>query len=331
MIIEGRRVPEPNYEYDAARLVRYYTKALKAIQKELLSVDIFTLSKAAHAYALQESIRQTLHGLNKDAYEWANANIPDAALNGVATALYSLGLAETLEEADKIAKFNKTNQRLVNAAVADTQKDILAISQYIDKNLRNKIRNIAATVIREKLTQGYGMRTIRNEMTKRIEKLQKELSDSADAVIRDNANRVWKTEHYTEMLARTKLTNVYNEATTNEAVSRGANYAIISTNPRTRDACRYHEGRVILLDGNADGDFMTLDELKATGQIFHPNCKHHILPFSRFDRLSDNALKQADKQEQVGRAAQAAGGRNPDQAKVNENKSDYTDAFQIPQ
>jgi hypothetical protein len=331
MIIEGKKVPEPNYDYNADRLVRYYSNALSSMQRELRKASLFSLQHAAQAYALQENIRNILHGLNQDAYQWANDNIPNAAYDGVASALVSLGLVKTLDEAKRIASFNQVNQKLVNQAVADTQQDVLAISQYIDKNVRNSIRNIAATVIRENLAQGYGRRTITDEMRKRVEKLQKDLEGAADVAIRDNANRVWKAETYTHMLARTKLMNVYNDSTTNEAVGRGANYGIISTNPRTRDACIYHEGRVILLDSNAQGDFMTLEELKGTGQIFHPNCKHHVLPFSRFDRLNPAALEQAKRQETAGRAAMEAGGRNPDAAKVAQFKATHKDAFQVPQ
>ncbi|PFJ14163.1 minor capsid protein, partial [Bacillus cereus] len=75
--------------------------------------------------------------------------------------------------------------------------------------IQKKIQKITLTVISEQLTLGYGMRTIRNEMRERIKKLQEELKDAADTAIIDSAGRRWKVEHYTEMLARTKLTLIH--------------------------------------------------------------------------------------------------------------------------
>jgi hypothetical protein len=329
LLIEGRNVVQPSYDYNAGRFVRFYKLALKDIQGELQKADI-TNMRAAQSYALQENIRERLRQLNTEAFEWANANIPNAAKNGVATSLVSLGLVGDLEEAKKIAHFNKPNEKLVAAAIADTHKDILAITKYMDDNVRKRIRDVAAIAIREKLVTGYGRRTIAKDMTRRILELQNELADSADVAIRDNANRVWKVEHYTEMLARTKLMNTHTDATTNDAVGRGALYATVSTNPRTKDACQWHEGRIVKLDPNAEGDFMTVDELKASGQIFHPNCKHHILPFRRFDRLSEAALANAKVQEAKGRSAMKLGGRKPDDADVHKGHTDLLKDFTVP-
>lgn len=308
--IEGRAVPQPSYEYKVGRLVRLYKKALKEIQKELGRADVTNLSRA-NSYALMRSIQGRLIELDKEAVKWIRENIPEATKQGAASALVSLGYVDTIEEAMLIARFNQTNRLLVEAAVAQSQKDVLAITQNMNVQIQKKIRQITLKAISENITLGYGMKTIRNEMREKIKKLQEELQDSANVAIIDSANRKWTVEHYTEMLARTKLTQIHTEATRNEAVDRGALYATISVNPKTWDACRYHQGRIIKLDPNAEGSYPTYEELQRSGQIFHPNCKHHIQPFRMVERLSEPARELAEKQNELGTKAIEMGGRKP--------------------
>ncbi|MFL1677599.1 MULTISPECIES: phage minor capsid protein [Bacillales] len=314
--IEGRAVPQPSYDYKVRRLVRLYKKALKEIQKELGRTDVTRLSHA-NSYALMRSIQARLIDLDKEAVKWISENIPAATKQGTASALISLGYVDTIEEAMLIAKFNQTNRLLVASAVADTQKDVLAITQNMNAQIQKKIQKITLTVISEQLTLGYGMRTIRNEMRERIKKLQEELKDAADTAIIDSAGRRWKVEHYTEMLARTKLTLIHTEATRNEALGRDALYATISVNTKTWDACKYHQGRIIKLDPNAKGNYPTYEELKMSGQIFHPNCKHHIQPFRMLSRLDEEARQFAENQHELGTRAIEAGGRNPNEDYIN--------------
>ncbi|HGO9416672.1 TPA: phage minor capsid protein [Bacillus cereus] len=299
--------------------MRLYKKALKEIQKELRRTDVTRLSQA-NSYALMRSIQERLLELDKEAVKWIRENIPEATKQGTASALVSLGYVDTIEEAMLIAKFNQTNRLLVASAVADTQKDVLAITQNMNATIRKKVQQITLTVISEQLTLGYGMRTIRNEMRDRIKELQKELTDAADTAIIDSAGRRWKVEHYTEMLARTKLTQIHTEATRNEALGRDALYATINVNPKTWDACKYHQGRIIKLDPNAEGSYPTYEELKMSGQIFHPNCKHHIQPFRMLSRLDEEARQLAEKQHELGTRAIEAGGRNPNEGYINKKQ-----------
>lgn len=317
--IEGRAVPQPSYDYKVGRLVRLYKKALKEIQRELARADVTNLSRA-NSYALMRSIQEKLVELDKEAIAWVRENMPEATKQGAASALVSLGYAETIEEAMLVVKFNQSNTLLVASAVADTQKDVLAITQNMNTVIQKKIQQVAAAAISQNVALGYGLRAIQSEMKEKIEKLQQELKDAADTAIIDSAGRRWKVEHYTEMLARTKLTQIHTEATRNEALERDALYATISVNPKTWDACKYHQGRIIKLDPNAEGNYPTYEEIKASGQIFHPNCKHHILPFRMMERLSDSARELAQKQHELGTRAIEAGGRKPNEEEIYKNQ-----------
>lgn len=79
------------------------------------------------------------------------------------------------------------------------------------------------------------------------------------------------------MVVRTKMMYAHMEATTNEAIERGVMYGTISSHG-AKDGCGQYEGKVVKLVQDAPGDYPSVDALRASGAIFHPNCKHVITP-----------------------------------------------------
>lgn len=305
--IEGRQVPQPEYKRDADKLVAEYQKAFLAIKAELERTDISNLSRA-NALALLKEIEKALNELDLFAKEWIAANIPQAATDGTAAALVNLGLAASLEEARKVVKFNKLNRELVDLAISDMQTDVLDVTKNVKKRLRNTIRRVVGEVMRANMAKGVnGRKTMNADM---LSQLRKELGETIEAGIIDSGRNRWKPVDYIDMLSRTKMMETYRQAQTNEAVGRGANYAIISY-AGAKDACRFHEGRIIKLVPQAEGNYPTYDELKASNQIFHPRCRHHFTVIRDIDRLPPDVLKSAENQARRGDAALATGKRNP--------------------
>lgn len=272
--------PKPNYDYDVNRLVEYFRKALAKIQNELDSL-LLTDFKRAQLLATQAHIAKVLKQLNVDATEWVDTSIQKAVENGIADTIFALGLAETYEEAKKIVKFNRMNQELVKAIVADTQSDLLAVTQNVDRRVKAAIRQVSAQVMREKYTQGINKpKDLSREI---VATLRKQLGESADMAIIDAAGRRWKLTVYADMLARTKMMQAQRESSRNEALSRGVQYGVISKHS-AKDACSKWEGRIIKLDPNAPGDYPYIDDLPRR-EIFHPNCRHVVTPIRNPERV----------------------------------------------
>jgi hypothetical protein len=302
-----RELPSPNYDYNARQLAAVYKRSVRDILRELERMDLSDLSRANTKATLAE-IAKILRSLNKTSAKWVDDNIPLSAREGVARSLVNLGVAATLKEAETIVKFNRMNQNLVSAAVADTQSDLLAITQNIDRKTRSAVRQAVSESMRANVSAGVnGRRTISRDI---LDSMRKSLGDSVNTGIVDAAGRRWKPEVYAETVARTKLQNVHVEATTNEAIRREAFYAVISSHGAT-DACRYHEGRIIKLTPDAPGNYPTYEELRATNQIFHPRCQHSINVVRTADLLPPSVRDKAEKQAETGRKAIATGKRNP--------------------
>lgn len=269
-----QHIPDPTYEYEIARLVDAYKNAAARIQHELERLDLAGLSRANAQAALSE-VSRILSSLNDESAEWVAANIPQAARDGVVRTLVALDVAKTAEQAAAVVKFNRINSNMVAAAVADTQADLLAVTQNVDRRVRSAVRKVVADSMRASMTAGInGRRTISADI---LGGLRKTLGDAVNTGIIDAAGRRWKPEVYVDMVARTKMAETYREATTNEALARGAYYAVISRHG-AKDACANWEGRIIRLTPDAPGDYPTYDAAKATRQIWHPNCRHTFTP-----------------------------------------------------
>lgn len=304
-----RKVPKPNYEYEVNELVRYYQLAIMEILAELERYDLTDFQRA-NSRAVLAHISEILSELNEKATEWVNTNVPKAARQGVVHTIYELGIVATLAEAERIFKFNRPNREAIAAIIADTQADLLAVTQNVDRKVRAAVRQVTAEVLRHNMTKGInGVKGIRREI---LAELRKRLGDSVNTGIIDAAGRRWKPRTYVDMLTRTKLMETYHTAKTNEALGRGAYLALISAHG-AKDNCRYYEGSIMKLTPNAPGNYPTYDELKASGAIWHPRCQHTFTTFLATEYLPDDVLRKAERQVERGSEALKYGrGKVPD-------------------
>jgi hypothetical protein len=275
-----REIPTPNYEYSISRLVGYYKTAVREINRELERVDLTDFQRA-NALATLKSISEILAELDENAAKWVEQNIPVAVRDGVAGTIYALGVVETLEQAHNIVKFNRLNKTLIEAVVADTQSDLLQVTQNMDRKIKAAVRQAVAESMRLNLTRGINAtRVLKADV---VAEMRKRLGDAVNTGIIDAANRRWRPEVYSEMVVKTKMMHAHKEATINEAVSRDAFYGVISRHGAT-DNCRFWEGKIVKLMPDAPGNFPYVGDLPRK-DIFHPNCAHVITAVRRLDRL----------------------------------------------
>lgn len=278
-----REIPTPTYEYEIRRLVGYYEQALREINNELMRLDLSDLQRA-NITSLQADIASILRELDDKSADWIAEHIPIAVTDGVVRAIVALGAVETIEEARAVVKFNRLNRELVKAAVADTQDDLLQVTQNVNRRVRTAIRQVTGEVLRTNLTQGINAtQSLRQGI---MRDLRKQLGDSISTGIVDAAGRRWKPQVYVDMVVRTKMASAQREAAINEGVAEGAYYGVISSHG-AKDMCRVWEGRVISLVLDAPGGYPYIGNLPRR-DIFHPNCKHVVTPVRRLDNLPED-------------------------------------------
>lgn len=269
-----RDIPEINYEHDIQRLVSLYKRGIFDIMAELNRLDLTDMQRA-QILATLKNVAEILRSINEESSKWVEEVMPKAVTDGIAGVIYSLGVVETAEEVYTLIKLNKANKALTEAVIADTQADLLAVTQNIEQRVRATIRQVSAESLRANYAKGInGRKAISRGI---LTGLREQLGKSVNTGIIDAAGRRWKPEVYVDMLVRTKTTSAHMDATINEAVAREAYYGRISKHGAT-DACRNYEGKIVKLVPDAPGDYPYIGDLRGGRDIFHPNCKHTITP-----------------------------------------------------
>ncbi|SDZ05012.1 phage minor capsid protein [Thermoactinomyces sp. DSM 45892] len=307
LTIEGRQVPEPNFDRDVERLMGVYRRAYWNVKLELNRVDLIDFQRSS-LIATMKKIEEILNELDRFVINWASTTIPEVVKQGVASVLVELGVTNSYKESLQMATFNRINKSMVDLFVSDTSMDVLEVSKNVRRRVRNTIRKVSGEVMRNNMARGVNGQDTQSRMI--LQRLRKELSDSVNTGIIDAGGRRWKPVDYVDMLTRTKYSEMYRIAKTNEAIGREAYYGII-VGGSAKDACRFHVGRIIKLTPESPGDYPTYEDLKASNQIFHPRCVHHFTTFSKIERLPEDVRQTAEEQHERGNVALESGKRNP--------------------
>ncbi len=293
-------LPDPTYDRDVARLVKYYKKAFRLILKRVLTLTEIKKIDRKRAESLIVQIQFILRQLNKEAELWAKEQIRKAFEDGQARAIIALGEADSLSNAAKMASGSMLAREVVEALIADTYQDLLQATQNTERRVKRLVREVVAEQTRLNAIEQMGRKTrvkaIKTELTQKG--LSERLKREGWVGIVDKAGRRWDLGTYTEMVTRTKMYQAHVEGTRIEAKERGVDLAIVSSHG-AKDPCRYFEGVIISMNGETPG-YLTYSELRRTNLIFHPNCKHKITPVR-----DPNLLPAKVKQKAAGKKAYA--------------------------
>lgn len=269
-----RDIPEINYEHDIQRLVSLYKRGIFDIMAELNRLDLTDMQRA-QILATLKNVAEILRSINEESAKWVDEVIPKVITDGVVSTIVALGVVETVEEAQKIVKFNKANKALTEAVIANTQADLLRVTTNMSDRTKYAIRQAAQLSFRTNYAKGInGRKAISVDI---LREMRETLGKAVDTGIIDARNNRWKPLNYVDMLVRTKTMSAHMDATINEAISRGAYYGRISKHGAT-DACRNYEGKIVKLVPDAPGDYPYIGDLRGGRDIFHPNCKHTVTP-----------------------------------------------------
>lgn len=268
--------PRPNYEHDVDLIVREYKRALKEIRITMQDVFLDDMSRGNMLLA-EEQIERIIRNLEETAVGIASELYEKAVTDGIERTLYETGLAKTLKEARGMVRFGELNQPLIEAVISDTQADMLAITQNVNRRTKQIMRQALSAGMREQYAQGGG----RGQDVVRA--VMRKLDKDINVAIIDAAGRKWKTETYVKMAVQTNAMNAHREAAKNTGIEEGAYYGVISSH-QAKDACRHYEGMVVALAAHYATDNIPYVEDLPRSEIFHPYCKHLVIPVFNPDR-----------------------------------------------
>lgn len=264
-------IPEIDFTQSTENIRKQFEKALKQIQSALRS---FLLTEATRQdlLAAEKEIKRILSDTDKYIDEWSYEAAESSVEEAIVASLLMLGIASTVEEALEQTKLTRKQTALLDYAVESLQADLKAVTANLERQTR--------TVIRKSYTDSI-KRTATQSQTE-ISRAAKQMLADADIAIVDKAGRRWKTTTYIDMLANTRLMDSYREAVATDGVTRGNGHAYISFNPKTTDPCKDHQYKIVKLAPDIESPYPYYRDLN---HIWHPNCRHYLIPITSFDDL----------------------------------------------
>lgn len=263
-------------------LVALYSVSLEEIRVILNEMYISDVTKL-NAKEYEKAIQAVLDELTENTDSWAEKAIMFSVFSGIAQAAFSLDKYTTFEAAfeDVSGKeLTKIHYDYMNAAIADTQADLLAVTNNVSRKTKTLVRQVVADTLRKQLVKGDT--SVRQSQRLLDQALRAQLKEAANSVIVDAAGRKWQLKTYVDMVARTKNMIVARDTSINESLSRQVYYGRISKHGAT-DACRNWEGKIVKLVREAPGDFTYIGDIP-NRELFHPNCRHTVSPISNISK-----------------------------------------------
>lgn len=254
-------------------------KEIRSLLKDLYIEDVSNINVEEY----EKQLQAVLEELTKKTDIWAETAMKLAVIHGVAHATFSIDELKTIEDALEIVEgkeLAKIHTDYMSAAIADTQSDLLAVTNNVSRKTKALIRKVVADTLRKQLVKGDT--SVRQSQALLDKALRQQLKEAADSVIVDAAGRKWKLKTYVDMVARTKSMIVSRDSTINEALSREVYYGRISKH-NAIDACKNWEGRIVKLYRDAPGDFVYIGDIP-NKELFHPNCRHTVTAIRNVDK-----------------------------------------------
>ncbi|PFI26678.1 minor capsid protein [Bacillus thuringiensis] len=285
-----RKVPTPKYDYEVNRIMKVYQQARQAILTELLRFVDADLNDNATRISLELSLLRQIDYIlgqaNKEIQRTVEELILESFRNGQGRLLYAVGEYSSLTHATEGVAFSMLAKQTVDAMVADTFTDLLTATEHTSKKLKRIVRQTVAEQMRLGIIQQGGRRFMSKAITEKLTKqgFTKRIDDEGFVGIIDKAGRKWKLDTYTKMVVRTKLTQAHSEGMKTQGIESNIDLAVISSHG-AKDSCAKYEGLVVSMNGLTKG-YTTVEELRKSNKIFHPNCEHTFYPIRSLDVLS---------------------------------------------
>jgi len=289
----------PTYSREVSKLNTYYKKAMVEVTGRVASLADLTTVGAKQMSSTMSQVTYILKDIDVTNRLWATRTIRTAFTDGQTGAGASIlqqGLkAESLRGAASAASFSMLATSTINSLIADTYQDLLVATKHTEQAVKDVVREVTADTMRVKGAQQLGRKTMVRGIKKglTLRGLSRRVKEDGWVGITDAAGRRWNLNTYSDMVVRTKLQQAYVEGVRFESNKRGVDLGIITSHGAT-DACAAHEGAIVSLSGNTPG-YPSYAQLKATGEIFHPNCKHSVNPIRDPATLPEAVKAKAEK------------------------------------
>lgn len=285
-------IPERLLNKSVDHITKTYAKGYKEVYEFLITHFIGDFSSTSNpSYQTMASlllqIENRMNGLHLMIGQEIQGELQKNYLNAVAVHTLATKTVKDLTELMGYVPYSTINSFRTEQLIQDTMGDLLFATQHTSKELKKLTRDTFAKHLQLQGMTNENYTEIRKRIQRELSKegFSKSIKEKGFVGIIDKSGRRWNLKTYTEMVVNTKFHQAYSEGLKDQALQTGNDLAKIPEKGAS-DTCRYFEGMIISLTGATEG-YMTYDQLKATGLIFHPNCRHTPIPIGSIELLPD--------------------------------------------
>jgi Phage minor capsid protein 2 len=292
--VATRKVPEPSYDKDVKRLLKGYTKARESVIMELLRL-IESNSDGIKVNQQASILRQVdyiLAQMNASIQATIEEGILASFTEGQAVLSYSVGDYNSLSDATENVAFSMLAKETIDAILQDTFDDLLTASNLTSKRIKRIVRRVVQEQMKNDMAQSKGRKVMKKGIIDELTKqgLSKSIKEEGFVGIVDSKGRKWELNRYVDMVVRSKYKQARVEGIRTKALEDDYDLAVVSSHG-AKDKCRKYEGMIISVNGHTKG-YPTYAELRKSGEIFHPNCKHTLYPIRNESVLTEEERKE---------------------------------------
>lgn len=293
-------IPARILEKSIDNIIKIYAQAYKQLFGELLGKvyeDFGVLATPSYQsqLAVMQMIEKRLDEMNFLITDEIKAELERQYVSAGAFSALAEETIKTLEDLYGAVPYSQLNTYKMEQLVMDTMDDLLFVTQHTKKELKKFVRETFAKNLQYHGLTGESHKNIKKYIERELSQkfLKEQLKKKGFVGIVDSSGRKWNLKTYVDMAVSTKMNQAYTEGLKDRAWQTGKDLAVIPEKSAA-DSCAMFEGMIISLTGQTKG-YMTYDQLKATGLIFHPRCVHSPFPIGKIELMPDEDIAFHEK------------------------------------
>lgn len=138
------------------------------------------------------------------------------------------------------------------------------------QDIKTALKQDQLMITRHSLLNGVSRKVALNEVRSLL------LSNTINTEFVNKVGSRYNSRSYFEMLGRTVVSQFGNQVYEDVMIESGIDLARISSHGAV-DRCKRWEGKIVSITGATPG-YPTLQESRESGDIWHPRCKHFLIP-----------------------------------------------------
>lgn len=294
-------IPERVLDFNEDRIIkvlqRHYSQILQMLVNTLQYTggdfsNISAITEMELMRQIEEKLSLMEAELQEEISDYINKQYVNGQLNHYIATTGNTDYNAVLNE----FPFASINWYKAEQLIADTMDDLLFATNNTKKSIKRVIRETVGKHIQLNALQGESYKTIKRLIIKDLQKkgLSEKITKSGFVGVVDKSGRKWGLKNYTDMVVKTKTHQAYIEGIKAQCIETGKDLAVIPHKGAT-DPCKNFEGMIISMTG-VNTNYPSYEQLKATNLIFHPRCKHNVIPIASAEALHEDDLKYHKEQ-----------------------------------